>query len=264
MAQIVSNLVSNAIKFTPAGGRVEVRLGKSARGVEISVADTGAGITAEFLPHVFDRFSQAEAVTTTRAYAGLGLGLAIVRHLVELHGGRVEAASRGKGQGATFRVWLPALSSPSATGSQPIAASVERPRGFDDVPRLEGVRVLLVDDEADARELFKSILEQYKIEVASASSADEALDLIARWRPDVLVSDIGMRTENGYDLIRAVRRVTSEDGPPIPALALTAYAGSEHGRLALAAGFDLHLAKPVEPTALTRAVARLAGRMDAA
>jgi signal transduction histidine kinase/CheY-like chemotaxis protein len=261
--QVISNLVSNAIKFTPTGGRVDVRLAKNGGEVEISVADTGTGIPATFLPHVFDRFSQADGAPT-RAYGGLGLGLAIVRHLVELHGGRVQAASRGKGQGATFTVWLPALAATDAGGSEQRARTAEGARPVDDVPTLEGVRVLLVDDEADARELFKGILEQHKIEVAAVSSVEEALRLMAHWRPDVLVSDLGMTTESGYDLIRTVRRLTVDEGARIPALALTAYAGSENSRLALAAGFQLHLAKPVEPTALALAVARLAGRMKAA
>ena len=259
--QILSNLLSNAIKFTPPGGRVDVRVGKSGRGVEIRVADTGAGISAEFLPHVFDRFRQADD-TTHRTSGGLGLGLAIVRHLVALHGGRVDAASRGRGHGATLTVWLPALADAPATVAEQ-GALVEVASNVDDVPLLGGVRVLIVDDEADARELFTSILEQHKIEVTAVSSVEEALDLIAHWRPDVLISDVGMPSENGYDLIRAVRHLIAEDGPGIPALALTAYAGPEHHRLALAAGFELHLAKPVDPTVLTLAVARLAGRMGA-
>lgn len=183
-----------------------------------------------------------------------------MRHLVELHGGRVDAASRGTGNGATFTVWLPALADSIATGSEQLAAPVEEARRFADVPRLEGVRVLLVDDEADARELFKSILEDHDVEVTAVSSVGEALAVMDRWRPDVLVSDLGMPNENGYDLIHAVRRLGSGESRQIPALALSAYAGSEHTRLALAAGFELHLAKPVEPTALTRAIAWLAGR----
>ena len=261
--EIASNLVSNSIKFTPSGGRVDVRVRQSGRGVEIEVADTGAGIDAEFLPHVFDRFSQADDATS-RAYAGLGLGLAIVRHLVELHGGRVDAASRGKDQGATFTVWLPSSAGTAANVDEQTEPTVAAMRSVDDVLPLEGVRVLLVDDEADARELFTSILEQQKVEVTAVSSVEEALDLLAHWRPDVVVSDVGMPTQSGYDLIRAMRCQTREDGPPIPALALTAYAGPEHHRLALAAGFELHLAKPVDPSTLTLAVARLAGRTDKA
>lgn len=260
--QIVSNLLSNAIKFTPPGGQVDVRVGNSGRGVEIRVADTGVGISCDFLPHVFDRFRQADDAMT-RAYAGLGLGLAIVRHLVELHGGRVEAASRGRGHGATLTVWLPALADTPTKVPEQAAPTVELASNVDDVPLLEGVRVLIVDDEADARELFTSILEQHKIEVTAVSSVEAALALIAHWRPDVLISDVGMSSESGYDLIRAVRGRISKDGPRIPALAVTAYAGPEHNSLALAAGFQLHLAKPVDPTALTSAVARLAGRMDA-
>ena len=221
IAQVVSNLLSNAIKFTPAGGQVGVQLGNRNGGVEIRVADTGAGIAAEFLPHVFDRFSQA-AGTTTRTYSGLGLGLAIVRHLVELHGGRVEAKSLGAGLGATLEVWLPALVEPVANGPQPLSPAVERTSGVDDLQKLDGIQVLLVDDEADARELFTSILEQHRVEVTAVSTVPEALAVLARWRPDVLVSDIGMPTETGYDLIRAVRRLTPAGDPPIPALALTA------------------------------------------
>jgi CheY-like chemotaxis protein len=220
IGQVVSNLVSNAIKFTPIGGRVDVRLARIGSEVCITVTDTGVGIAPEFVPHVFDRFSQADAAPT-RAYAGLGLGLAIARHLVELHGGRLEATSRGKNQGAMFTVWLPApLAGTGARGSEPAA--------FTEV------------------------------------TMDEALNLLARWRPDVLVSDIGMPTQNGYDLVRAVRRLAPGEGAQIPALAVTAYAGPEDSRLAVAAGFQFHLAKPIDPIALARAVANLAGRTAAA
>jgi signal transduction histidine kinase/CheY-like chemotaxis protein len=258
-AQVVSNLVSNAIKFTPAGGRVEVRLGQVDRGVELTVTDTGVGIAPDFLPFVFDRFRQADG-GTTRAYAGLGLGLAIVRHLVELHGGSVEATSPGEGRGARFTVCLPVLAGAGIWRSEPYAPTAESSTWFDDVPRLDGVRVLIVDDEADARELFTSVLEQHRSEVTAVSSVAEALTLLKRWRPDVLVSDLGMPGEDGYDLVRKLRRLAPNDGGRIPALALTAYAQTEDGRQALAAGFQLHVAKPVEPVVLAMAVAQLAGR----
>ena len=261
--QVVSNLVSNAITFTPAGGHIEVRLQETVRGVELAVADTGVGIAPDFLPFVFDRFRQADS-GTARAYAGLGLGLAIVHHLVELHGGSVEAASRGEGHGATFTVCLPALSGLEARLSERYAVTAETAARFDDVPDLHGVRVLIVDDEADTRELFASVLEQHLIEVAAVSSVAEALDMLKRWTPDVLVSDLGMPIETGYDLIRKLRLLTPDEGGAIPAVALSAHAQAEDARQALAAGFQLHVAKPVEPVALALAVARLAGRLEAA
>jgi PAS domain S-box-containing protein len=260
LQQVAWNLLSNAIKFTPKGGRVEVRLERIDSHVEFVVSDTGAGIEPEFLPYVFDRFRQADG-TTTRAHGGLGLGLAIVRHLVELHGGSVQVDSRGKGQGATFTVILPLRIIKRELGSEErrhpaaeIGATTECP------PELDGLRVLIVDDEPDARHLLKTILEQCGAEVTVMASVQEAIEEIERSRPDVLVSDVGMPEEDGYTLMRKVRALDVEHGGQIPAAALTAYAGAEDRKRALLAGFQVHIPKPVDPAELVAAVASLAGR----
>ena len=255
--QIVSNLLVNAVKFTPPGGTVEVRLERSGPEAQIVVHDTGAGIRREFLPHVFDRFRQDDA-TEARSHGGLGLGLAIVRHLVALHNGSVHAESPGEGQGSTFIVSLPAL-----IGAE--ASILERvppiPRGsavLDDPPALTGLRVLVVDNDADARDLFTRVLEQCDARVRAVPSAGTALTTLESWKPDVLVSDVGMPEESGYVLMRRIRRLTPEHGGTIPALAVTAYAGEDDVKLALSAGFQAHVAKPVEPVGLALAVASLA------
>ncbi|HYV57859.1 MAG TPA: response regulator, partial [Candidatus Nitrosopolaris sp.] len=250
LLQVIWNLLSNAIKFTPREGRVEVRLGREGAQVTVQVRDTGKGITPEFLPHIFDRFRQADS-TTTRAHGGLGLGLAIVRHLVELHGGTVEAASPGEGGGAIFTVALP-LASVEATG-----LSVTRDRDVADDTSLEGVHVLVVDDDVDARESLVMVLKECGAEVVAVSSAREALKAVGRVVPDVLVSDIAMPEVDGYGLLRRLRALPVER--PVPALALTAYAGEDHRRRALAAGFEMHLAKPIDPGELAAAVRSLAG-----
>ena len=253
LLQIAWNLLSNAVKFTPSGGRVHVRMGPNARGeIEIDVADTGIGISKEFLPFVFDRFRQADA-STTRHHSGLGLGLAIVRHLVELHGGTVSAESAGKNQGARFTVRLP------AGAPAPAQASSTRVTGHKDALRrvdrsLQDVRVLVVDDEADTRELVRMTLKQYGATVATASSAAEAVETFATFRPAVLVADIGMPGEDGYALMERVRQMPAERGSEVRAIALTAYARHQDREDALEAGFDLHLTKPVEPAELAWAV----------
>ena len=275
LQQVVWNLLSNAIKFTPKGGRVEVQLsivsgelpwttdnGQQTmdRYVQIQVSDTGKGIAPEFLPYVFDRFRQ-ENSSTTRAYGGLGLGLAIVRHLVELHGGTVRADSLGEGQGATFSVQLPLVSRLTEGSNQlPVDSPVEDNVPFDNLPELNGLRVLVVDDEADARELLATILGQYGVEVTAVATASEVLEALPRFKPDVLVSDIGMPGEDGYALIRKVRVLAAEQGGQIPAVALTAYARAEDRIRALASGFQLHMPKPVNPEELVAVVANLAGR----
>jgi PAS domain S-box-containing protein len=253
LQQIVWNLLTNAIKFTPKGGTVRVQLERVDSSVQITVTDTGKGISGEFLPYVFDRFRQADA-GSTRAHGGLGLGLSIVRHLVELHGGTVRADSDGEGTGATFVVRLPVApvrrEAVKAPDPPRTAAAVG---AFACPPELAGVCVLVVDDEADTREMLAVVLGQCEADVHTAASADEALAVLDGrdgWRPDLLVSDIGMPEEDGYSLIKKVRQRPTERGGGIPAVALTAYARLEDRMQALAAGFQMHVAKPVEPAEL--------------
>jgi PAS domain S-box-containing protein len=251
LQQVVWNLLSNAIKFTPSGGRVEVRLFRAGSCAQIQVSDTGCGISLEFLPYVFELFRQADS-SSTRSYGGLGLGLAIVRRLVEFHGGSVCASSPGIGQGATFTVSLPLF-------QKSRRALALRNSGAAEISvLLTGLRVLVVDDEPDIRELIAAVLEQYGAEVTAVGSAGEAIAALARKVPDVLVSDIGMPVEDGYTLIRKVRDLEMELGGQIPALALTAYAREEEHRRAIAAGFHMHMPKPVESAELAVAIASLA------
>lgn len=255
LAQIVANLLSNAVKFTPEGGRVDVTLSRVDHETELRVADTGQGIRPEFLPHVFERFRQQDS-TATRAHTGLGLGLAIVRHLVELHGGSVAANSQGEGRGATFIVRLPvpaALLGPAEAGPPGRQADcAER--------ELKGLRVLVVDDAPDALDLVAEILQRAGASVATVLSAAEARSAFDGFRPDVLVCDIAMPEESGYALIRDVRAREPEQGGAIPAIALTAYASLEDRQRALSAGFHRHMAKPIDPDELVRTIAALAGR----
>jgi signal transduction histidine kinase/CheY-like chemotaxis protein len=267
LQQVVWNLVNNAVKFTPVGGRVEVSTRRADARVEISVADTGEGITPAFLPYVFDRFRQADG-QMTRAHGGLGLGLAIVRQLVELHGGTVAVTSEGAGRGATFTVNLPLLLPQPASltahaPAQTTAALAPAEPDFASEQELAGVRVLIVDDEADARELFAMTLSGCGAQVWSAASAAEALALLERERPDALLADIGMPEEDGYALITKVRALPTEGGGRTPAAALTAYARAEDRLRALRAGFQVHLSKPVQPAELIAVVANLAGRTSA-
>ena len=246
LQQVVWNLLSNAIKFTPSGGNVYVVLQRRNSEVELSVRDTGIGIEPEFLPHVFDRFRQADA-STTRAVGGLGLGLAIVRHLVELHGGTVQAESGGRNQGATFLLRLPlrqevVLGGEGGAGRARVSFMVP-----EEVPRLVGVRVLVVDDEPDARELLREVLESCGAEVRETSTAAQALREVQEWRPAVIVSDIGLPGEDGYDLIRKVREWEQKSGTWTPAIALTGYARTKDRMRALVAGYQMHVAKPIEP-----------------
>ena len=254
--QVVWNLLSNAIKFTPPGGQVRVTSEREDRFASITVADTGVGITAEFLPHVFDRFRQQDPATT-RKYGGLGLGLSIVRHLVELHGGTVMATSDGEGKGATFTVRVPvAPARGDQAGAVPLQSSLS---DAGELPVLTGVRVLVVDNEADARALVATVLERCGAHVTTVSSAPEAIRRISEERPDVLLSDIAMPGQDGYDLIRELRRL-ERMGPAIPAAALTAFATATDRARALLAGYQAHLPKPVEPSELAAVVAALAGR----
>jgi PAS domain S-box-containing protein len=261
LQQVVWNLLSNAIKFTPKDGEVQVVLAGADDHAEVSVSDTGEGIPPEFLPHVFDRLRQADA-SITRKHGGLGLGLSIVRHLVELHGGTVAAQSQGVGRGATFTVRLP-VAGRGREEAVTVARSDERvdePVAPAAMPALAGVHVLVVDDEPDARDLIEHILRQCGAGVTLASSADEAMAAFETRRPDVLLSDIGMPGEDGYSLIRRVRALADEQGGNTPAVALTAFARVEDRDRALREGFQLHVSKPVEPAALANAVAELARR----
>jgi signal transduction histidine kinase/CheY-like chemotaxis protein len=254
--QIVSNLLVNAVKFTPSGGMVEVRLEKGGSEARIVVRDTGVGIRPEFLPYVFDRFRQDD-VTEARSHGGLGLGLAIVRHLVELHSGSICAESPGEGHGATFTVTLPTVDGAEAS-LEPVAPAPGFSVPLDAPPTLKGLRVLVVDDDLDARDLFTRALEHYDARVTAVASAGAALTALQRWKPHVLVSDIAMPEESGYVLMRKVRLLKPELGGTVPALALTAYAGANDIKLALSAGFSAHVAKPIEPVELALAVAVLA------
>ncbi len=268
LQQVVWNLISNAIKFTPPGGRVRVRLESVKSHVEISVTDTGDGIRREFLPYVFDRFRQADG-TTARRYGGLGLGLAIVRHLVELHGGTVRAESAGEGQGATFTVSLPLVAaqrSEDGDGSGDAAASAHIPavdsrRTVECPDNLDGLRVLVVDDEADTLDLIKVLLGQCGAEVATAKSSAEALAMFEEAAPDVIISDIGMPGEDGYELIRRVRELPPERGGRTPAVALTAYARAADRLRVLRSGYQMHVAKPVELAELVAVVANVVRRV---
>jgi len=256
LQQIVWNLLSNAIKFTPAGGKVRVSLVKQGNQAKIQVQDTGVGIVAEFLPHVFEHFRQADA-SSTRSHGGLGLGLAIVRHLVELHGGTVAAESPGEGQGATFTVMLPLIKPEGAIKDELHKSSSLRLQGSS---LLQGLQVLVVDDEADTREFVAFLLEDSGAVVKSVSSASEALKAIEANKPDVLVSDIGMPEEDGYTLLSTIRFIHPILAKQMKAIALTAYAREEDRKQALKAGFQVHISKPIDPTNLIAAVASLSGR----
>jgi PAS domain S-box-containing protein len=262
LQQIIWNLLNNAIKFTPSKGTVTVRMSRLDFSLQISVSDTGEGITPEFLPHVFDRFRQQDA-STMRRHQGLGLGLAIVKQLVELHGGSVEAQSEGIGKGSTFVVSLPVSASfpPEPVRVDPVTpVKHEESREEIPLPSLLGTKVLVVDDDADARELLRSILAQSGASVRTAGSVDEALRQFEARRPHVLVSDIGMPGRDGYELIREIRTRDEENGGLVPALALTAFARSDDRRRAIGAGFHMHLAKPVEPAELVTVVSSLTRR----
>lgn len=255
LQQVIWNLVSNAVKFTPIGGRIEVRLDRTDSEAEISVEDTGIGISPEFLPHLFEAFRQADG-KDTRRHGGLGLGLAIVRHLVEMHGGTASAKSRGEGRGSTFIVRLPIKAAQVRAGDQ--LPEPARPRMVaEQLPRLHRVRALVVDDEASARDIVTAVLKQCGAEVTAVSSAAEALSALTQWQPNVLVSDIAMPEQNGYELISKIRTLKPQEGGNIPAVALTAYAKADDRLKALAAGFQSHLAKPFEPGELALVVANL-------
>ena len=251
LQQVVWNLVSNAFKFTPKGGRVEIGLAEVQGDAEIEIRDTGIGISAEFLPFVFDRFRQADS-SMSRRHSGLGLGMAIVRHLVELHGGTVSVESAGENQGATFRLRLAGHSGPAPEPpAQALRAFAEHP-SESELDHLDGVHVLIVEDDTDSRNVLAVLLQRLGALVEAVASAKEAYDRIAHRRPDVLVSDIGMPEEDGYSLIRRLRQMGGERR--LPAIALTAYARKQDADAALGAGYDCHLPKPVAPADLVRAI----------
>ena len=262
--QVIWNLLSNATKFTSANGKIRVAVRRVDNSVEIAVNDTGQGILPEFLPFVFDRFRQADG-SFARRHGGLGLGLAIARHLVELHGGTITVHSAGLGNGSTFTVRLPYVGTRTTPVPFPLGLPLTdfQPPTVLSVPELRGVRVLVVDDDDDSRDLVVSILEKCDAITFPASSAEQALSIIVSERPDVLVSDIGMPGMDGYDLVRAVRALPDVRAQRVPALAVTAYARIEDKHRALAEGFQLHLSKPIEPTSFARAVARLSRGLSA-
>jgi CheY-like chemotaxis protein/nitrogen-specific signal transduction histidine kinase len=263
LQQIAWNLLSNAIKFTPRDGKVQILLERVSSHIEMSVADTGIGIRPEFIPHLFERFRQGDA-STTRKHGGLGLGLSIVKSLVELHGGTVSVRSAGEGQGTTVTVQLPLTvvhrhadtmdllhpKTPHGSVTHVIAAE------------LAGLKVLVVDDQSDARDLIKRVLEDCAAEVMTAGTADEALALVEARRPDVLVSDIGMPDADGFELLKRVRALGPDRGGRVPAIALTAFARSEDRTRTLRAGFLVHVSKPVDPSELIATVASVAGRVN--
>jgi signal transduction histidine kinase/ActR/RegA family two-component response regulator len=260
LQQVIWNLLANAIKFTPEGGRVDVVIERSNNHMEVRVVDTGEGISPDFLPHMFERFRQADGATTRR-HTGLGLGLAIVRQLVELHGGTVHAASQGVGRGATFTVRLPIsageahVDQAAALGERRIAASTASP--MPRVPRLDGLRIVVVDDSADGRALTSLILTQAGASVTAVASVREALQMLDVEPPDALVSDIGLPDEDGYGLIRQIRLYEAEHGGFLPAVALTGHARAEDRARILAAGFQAYVPKPVDPVELTAAIATI-------
>lgn len=264
LQQVVWNLLANAIKFTPKGGRVQVRLERINSHVEIVVSDSGQGISPDILPFVFDRFRQADS-STTRTHGGLGLGLAIVRHLVELHGGLVEVESAGAGLGATFTVKLPlvamrTLDLSSDRRGERVHPTASSGAAFECPPALDGLQVLVVDDDEDTRDMVRAVLEQCGATVATAATAAEGFAALAQTRPDVLITDLGMPEEDGYSLIEKVRSLPAERGGQTPAAALTAYARVEDRLRVLRSGFQIHIPKPVEPIELVTVIANLAGR----
>jgi CheY-like chemotaxis protein len=259
LQQVVWNVLSNAAKFTPAGGKIQIAVGQNNAHVEIEVKDTGPGIDPTFLPHVFERFRQADG-TTTRTHGGLGLGLAIVRHLVELHGGTIAVENRIDGPGAVFTIRLPLPSGELRAESLTTAASSFKELQPEPLG-LQGLRILIVDDETDALDLISMELAQHGAKVTPASSAAEALQSLSREAFDVMISDIGMPQMDGYDLIRQIRKQEVGTQKPIPAIALTAYARVQDRMRAILAGYSTHVAKPVEATELLTVVASLAGRL---
>jgi signal transduction histidine kinase len=258
LQQVVWNLVSNAVKFTPPAGRVEIRLARVTEQARLTVSDTGRGIEQELLPHVFDRFRQADS-SSRRRHGGLGLGLAIARQLVEMHHGTIGVASEGEGRGATFTVTLPILAMPSPTVWRQRTGTARR-RRTPELTGLQGLRVLAVDDDTETRQLLDAVLTRAGAGVRTASSSAEALTILDSWLPNVLVADLAMPDEDGLALIRRLRARPADQGGRMPALALSAFARDEDQDRALEAGYQRHLAKPAEPAHLVEVLAKLAGR----
>ena len=261
LQQVFWNLLSNAVKFTSAGGSVDARFEQTGTDVRIRISDTGIGIAAEFLPYVFDRFRQADS-TSTRSHTGMGLGLAIVRHVVELHGGSVSAESAGENAGSTFIVTLPLSRAPWAGAAPPEAP--DAPDAGEPPAVASGTRVLLIEDDPDAREVAVAGLQRAGFELRSAGSAREGLAILERWKPDVVVSDIGMPGMDGYEFVRELRSRPIELGGALPALALTAFARLEDVARARANGYDGHVPKPINPQDLARAIVDLRRRLGPA
>src|SRR4029079_16664710 len=258
LRQVFWNLLSNAVKFTPRDGRVTVRLRREGDDAVVSVEDTGIGISPDFLPYVFDRFRQADG-SATRRHGGLGLGMAIVRYLVELHGGTVRAESEGESRGAKFTVALPIrIPESAADHTRPEAEEAHHVEPSASPSQLEGLRILVVDDDRDSRAFLVALLEDQGAQVLSAGSSAQALDLFRHNRVDVLVSDIAMPGEDGYDLVQGIRDLPVDEGGLTPAVALTAYVRTEDQNAALAAGYHRHLKKPVDVSELIAVVAELA------
>jgi CheY-like chemotaxis protein len=258
--QIIWNLLSNAIKFTPEGGQVSVRVRKAGSGAEIAVVDTGVGIRPDFLPHIFERFQQADQ-SITRRFGGLGLGMSIVKYLVELHGGSITAESAGIGRGATFTIVLPSSAGARASDRSPsdrVAKDTAQPSDS-----LTGVRILVVEDEPDTCEFLERLLRSYGADILVARSADEALSRLSDDHVDIVVSDIGLPDVDGYDLMHRIRKLPPNAGGAIPAVALTAYARTEDRMRAFRAGYQAHLAKPIEPPELVATIASFAGLIEA-
>jgi hypothetical protein len=256
LQQVFLNILSNALKFTPTGGRIEVRLASKNGHAQVAITDTGEGISADFLPYVFDRFRQADG-TSTRSHMGLGLGLAIVRHVVELHGGDVRVESAGEGKGATFTVTIPLATDVEGTPRKPVADRM--PGSYGPAGGL-GVRVLVVEDDPETRDILAAVLERGGFSYRLATRASEALTVLDDWQPDAILSDIGMPDMDGYEFVRALRQRPAHLGGLIPALALTAYARAADRDAALRAGYQAHLAKPVDPVDLVRTIMELTAR----
>jgi len=256
--QVIWNLLTNALKFTPTGGNIHVALERVDSELEISVQDSGVGIPVSFLPHVFDRFRQADA-STTRLYGGLGLGLSIVKNLTELHGGTVRAKSAGEGQGATFIIRLPLSLAPMERREDLEPTAVRSAATEREMPKLTGITVLVVDDEADSLVFAGRLLEEWDARVLLAVDAPQAIEMLRAEQVDILVSDIGMANEDGYQLIKQVRALDDRRVARIPAIAVTAYARAEDRQRMLLAGFQMHISKPIEPQELVAGIASLAG-----